>query len=86
MMADADDSYDFSSFYPFIEELRRGADLVMGSRLKGKIMPGAMPWKHRSIGNPVLTKIGQIFFRCRCSDFHCGLRAFSKKPTAAWAL
>ncbi len=79
IMGDADDSYDFSSFFPFIERLRGGAELVMGSRLKGKIMPGAMPWKNRYIGNPIQTKIGQIIFRCPISDFNCGLRGFTRE-------
>lgn len=78
VMGDADDSYDFSSFFPFVERLRNGAELVMGSRLRGKIMPGAMPWKNRYIGNPIQTKIGQIIFKCPISDFNCGLRAFTK--------
>ncbi len=78
IMGDADDSYDFSNVYPFVEKLREGYDLVMGTRLKGKIMPGAMPWKNRWIGTPVLTGIGKLFFRCTVSDFNCGLRAFLK--------
>ena len=78
VMGDADDSYDFSDFFPFILRLRKGADLVMGTRLKGKIMPGAMPWKNRYIGNPIQTKIGQVMFGCPISDFNCGLRAFTK--------
>jgi hypothetical protein len=78
IMGDSDDSYDFSSIYPFIEQLRAGYDLVMGNRFRGGILPGAMPWKHRWIGNPVLSGIGRLFFRCPAGDFHCGLRAFSK--------
>ncbi|HVC95376.1 MAG TPA: glycosyltransferase family 2 protein [Pirellulales bacterium] len=78
IMGDSDDSYDFSSIYPFIEQLRTGFDLVMGNRFLGGIMPGAMPWKHRWIGNPVLTRIGRLFFHCPAGDFHCGLRGFSK--------
>jgi len=82
IMGDADDSYDFSNTFPFIERLRQGHDLVMGCRLPsggGTIAPGAMPWKHRWIGNPVLTGIGRLFFRSSISDFHCGLRAFRKE-------
>ncbi|HUY36939.1 MAG TPA: glycosyltransferase family 2 protein [Pirellulales bacterium] len=79
VMGDSDDSYDFSSIYSFIEKLRNGYDLVMGNRFQGGIMPGAMPWKHRWIGNPVLTGIGRLFFRCPAGDFHCGLRGFSKE-------
>ena len=81
IMGDADDSYDFSKIGPFIEKLRDGYDLVMGCRMPrggGTIMPGAMPWKHRWIGNPVLSLIGRIFFKCPAQDFHCGLRGFSK--------
>jgi hypothetical protein len=79
IMGDSDDSYDFSSIEPFIVRLREGNDLVMGNRFKGGIMPGAMPWKHRWIGNPVLTSIGRIFFGSPAGDFHCGLRGFSKE-------
>ena len=81
IMGDADDSYDFSALYPFLENLRKGDDLVMGCRLPwggGTIMPGAMPWKHKWIGNPVLTGIGKLFFNSPAKDFHCGLRGFSK--------
>ncbi|HEX9652482.1 MAG TPA: glycosyltransferase family 2 protein [bacterium] len=81
IMGDADDSYDFGDLSKFIENLRSGFDLVMGCRLPaggGKIMPGAMPWKHRWIGNPVLSRIGRLFFHSRITDFHCGLRGFKK--------
>ncbi len=82
IMADADDSYDLSDIAPFIEKLREGYDLVMGCRLPrggGKINQGAMPWKHRWIGNPVLSAIGQIFFKSPATDFHCGMRAFTRE-------
>jgi len=81
VMGDADDSYDFSAIAPFVEKLGTGADLVMGCRMPrggGTISPGAMPWKHRWIGNPILSAIGRSFFKCPAHDFHCGLRAFSK--------
>ena len=78
LMADADGSYDFSQAPEFLRKLREGNDLVMGNRFRGQIKPGAMPWKNRYIGNPVLTTIGRLFFRTPVSDFHCGLRAFSK--------
>jgi hypothetical protein len=78
IMADADDSYDLSNLMPYLERLRAGDDLVMGNRFRGGIMPGAMPWKHRWIGNPVLTGIGRLFFKCPAGDFHCGMRGFSK--------
>ncbi len=78
VMGDADDSYDFTEAWPMIQRLRDGCDLVMGNRFKGTIMPGAMPLKHKYLGNPVLTRIGRVFFRVPVGDFHCGLRAFSK--------
>ncbi len=79
LMADADDSYELENLEPFLEKLRQGYDLVMGNRFKGGIMPGAMPWHHRYIGNPVLSFIGRLFFRSPASDFHCGIRAFTKE-------
>jgi glycosyltransferase involved in cell wall biosynthesis len=82
IMGDSDLSYDFAEIKPFVEKLRAGADLVMGCRMPaggGKIIPGAMPWKHRWIGNPALTFIGRLLFRCPAHDFHCGLRALSKE-------
>ena len=81
IMADSDDSYDFSKVSPFVEKLQAGYDLVMGCRMPwggGTILPGSMPWKHRWIGNPVLSFIGRLFFKCPVTDFHCGLRGFTK--------
>lgn len=78
LMGDADLSYDFGQAMDFVERLRGGADLVMGSRFLGRIEPGAMPWHHRWIGNPVLSFVGRLFFRTRVSDFHCGLRAMRR--------
>jgi hypothetical protein len=81
IMGDADDSYDFSNIKGFVEKFREGYDLVMGCRLPsggGTIAPGAMPWKNRWLGNPTLSFIGRLFFKCPARDFHCGLRGFSK--------
>ncbi|MFH8250751.1 glycosyltransferase family 2 protein [Microbacterium sp. B2969] len=78
IMGDADDSYDFTNLEPFVERLRGGADLVMGNRFKGGIAPGAMPPLHKYLGNPVLSGIGQLFFRPNIGDFHCGLRGFNR--------
>lgn len=79
IMGDADDSYDFYTLMPFVEELREGYDLVMGNRFKGGIKKGAMPLLHRYLGNPVLSFVGRLFFRSPVNDFHCGLRGFNKE-------
>jgi hypothetical protein len=79
LMGDSDGSYDFSHADRFVAKLREGCDLVMGNRFLGGIQPGAMPWKNRYIGNPILSGFGRLFFRCPAGDFHCGLRAFSKE-------
>jgi glycosyltransferase involved in cell wall biosynthesis len=79
IMADSDDSYDFSNLMPFVMKLREGYDLVMGNRFQGGIRPGAMPWKNRHIGNPILSGIGKLFFGCPVGDFHCGLRGYSSE-------
>jgi len=78
VMGDSDDSYDFSRLDAFVERLRAGDELVMGNRFRGGIAPGAMPWKNRHIGNPILTWIGRVLFDCPARDFHCGLRAYTR--------
>ncbi|HOA72124.1 MAG TPA: glycosyltransferase family 2 protein [Phycisphaerae bacterium] len=83
IMGDADDSYDFENFMPFIERLRAGDDLVMGNRFRGGIGKGAMPWHHKYIGNPVLTGILNLFFRSGIGDAHCGLRGLSRRAFVA---
>ena len=79
IMGDADDSYDFTALMPYVEKLREGFELVMGNRFKGGIKPGAMPPLHRYLGNPVLSAIGQLFFKSPIADFHCGLRGFNRE-------
>jgi len=79
VIGDSDDSYDFSNLAGFLHKLRAGADLVMGNRFKGGIAPGAMPFLHRYLGNPVLSYLGRLFFRVPIRDFHCGLRGFSRE-------
>jgi hypothetical protein len=78
VMGDADESYDFGELDRFVDQILDGADLVMGSRTRGTIMPGAMPWKNRYIGNPVSTGLLNRLFRAEVSDVHCGMRAFTK--------
>lgn len=82
IMGDADDTYDFSCLEEFLDQLRQGAELVMGCRFSrggGQILKGAMPLHHRWLGNPVLSFLGRLFFRSRVTDFHCGLRGFSRE-------
>ena len=79
VMGDADLSYDFGAVPDFVRALDSGADLVMGSRFRGRIEVGAMPPLHRWLGNPVLSGLGRLFFRAHVSDFHCGLRAFRRE-------
>lgn len=78
LMGDCDGSYNFTEGVAMIGKLIEGNDLCMGSRFDGGIAPGAMPWKNRYIGNPVLTGILNLFFRSGINDAHCGLRAISK--------
>ncbi len=79
VMGDADGSYDFVEAVPMVEALMNGADLCMGSRFKGGIKPGAMPWKNRYVGNPILTGILNLLFRSGVGDAHCGLRALTRR-------
>jgi glycosyltransferase involved in cell wall biosynthesis len=77
VMADADLTYDFHEIPRFVEQLDAGAELVMGDRMDN-IHPGAMPWLHRYVGNPILTGILNLFFRTGVSDAHCGMRALRR--------
>jgi glycosyltransferase involved in cell wall biosynthesis len=78
IMGDSDDSYDFTQLGDFVNKLDEGYDLVMGNRFQGEIRPGAMPVLHRFLGNPVLSWLGRLFFKCPVGDFQCGLRGFRK--------
>jgi glycosyltransferase involved in cell wall biosynthesis len=77
VMGDADLTYDFREIPRFVEKLDDGAELVMGDRMDN-IHPGAMPWLHRYVGNPVLTGILNVFFRTGVKDAHCGMRALRR--------
>ncbi|PEQ14700.1 glycosyl transferase family 2 [Novosphingobium sp. PC22D] len=79
VMADADDSYDWSEIGRFVDALEAGADLVMGNRFAGGIEPGAMPPLHRYLGNPVLSTVGRVLHRSSIGDFHCGMRGFTRE-------
>jgi glycosyltransferase involved in cell wall biosynthesis len=78
VMADADGTYPLGDLRPFVGQLQQGKDLVLGSRFQGRIHRGAMPWLHRRIGNPVLTRVLNLFFGVKVSDAHCGLRAIRR--------
>ena len=81
-IADADDSYDFAEVPRFLEPLQKGAaDVIIGSRFRGQIKKGAMPWLHQYIGNPLLTWTLNRALETKVSDAHCGMRAFTKE---AW--
>jgi len=79
IMGDSDNTYPFDEIHNFIEPLRNGQDLVMGSRLRGTILPGAMPWLHQYIGNPFLSWFLNFLFKTGVSDSHCGMRAFTQE-------
>jgi glycosyltransferase involved in cell wall biosynthesis len=78
IMADADASYDLADIPRFLERLRAGDELVMGNRFQGGIKPHAMPWLNRHLGNPLLSRLGRLLFRCPIRDFHCGMRGFQR--------
>jgi glycosyltransferase involved in cell wall biosynthesis len=86
LIGDSDSTYDFSDLPRLLEPLHAGFDLVLGSRFKGHILPGAMPWANRYIGNPVLTGLLNRLFGLRISDAHSGLRAFSRDAYARMQL
>ncbi len=81
IMGDCDDSYDFLEIPAFVKELRSGFDLVQGCRLPrggGRVMPGAMPFLHRWIGNPILSWLVRRMFRIPINDVYCGMRGFTQ--------
>ncbi len=78
IIGDSDGTYDFSEIPKFIEKLDEGYDLVIGSRLKGEIKKGAMPFLHRYVGNPVLSFILNVFFKTKITDTNSGFRAIKK--------
>jgi glycosyltransferase involved in cell wall biosynthesis len=85
VMADADLTYDFNEIPRFVEQLRDGGQLVVGDRMDN-IQPGAMPWLHRYVGNPILTGVLNLFFRTGVNDAHCGMRALRREVLPALEL
>jgi glycosyltransferase involved in cell wall biosynthesis len=86
LMADADDSYALDDIDGFLVALESGADLVIGNRFQGGIEPGAMPFLHRWVGNPLLSWLGRLFFNSSLGDFHCGIRAFRREAVQGLGL
>jgi len=86
VMGDSDDSYDFTALPDIIRPLNEGADYVLGSRFTGQIRSGAMTWSHRYVGNPVLTRLLNLFFNLKVSDAHSGFRAFTRGALDTMAL
>lgn len=81
VMGDADDSYDFSELPKFVAELRNGCDIVQGCRLPwggGTVQPGAMPWSHRYVGNPLFSRMARVMFGAPIHDVYCGMRGFTR--------
>lgn len=79
VMADSDDTYDLGEVSRLVAKVREGYDMVLASRLRGMILPGAMPWLHRYVGNPILTGLLNLLFGLRVSDAHTGMRAFTRE-------
>jgi hypothetical protein len=79
VMGDSDGTYDFSALAQFVLPLLNGAEMVMGDRLNSSMEPGAMPWLHRYVGNPFLTKTMNVLFASDIADSHCGLRSIKKE-------
>lgn len=80
IMGDADDSYDFRELPAFVDRLREGYDLVQGCRLErggGRVLPGAMPFLHRRLGNPMFSAMARSWFHAPISDVYCGMRGFT---------
>ena len=82
IMGDADESYDFSETDRFVKKFQEGFELVTGCRLPqggGKILPGAMPFTHRWLGNPLFSRMARHMFAAPIHDVYCGLRGFTRE-------
>ena len=82
LMGDADESYDFSETDRFVKKFQEGFELVTGCRLPhggGKILPGAMPFSHRWLGNPLFSRMARHMFAAPIHDIYCGLRGFTRE-------
>jgi len=79
VMADSDGTYDLRDIPRFTREIKKGYDLVLGSRFMGCIHEDAMPAHHRYLGNPLLTKTLNTLFGGKISDAHTGYRAITRE-------
>ncbi|HEY8547884.1 MAG TPA: glycosyltransferase family 2 protein [Acidimicrobiales bacterium] len=79
VMGDADCTYDFRDLSDFVARFEAGYEFVMGSRWRGSIEPGSMPWLHQHLGTPVTTKVLNLLFRSRFTDIHCGMRGITRE-------
>ncbi len=79
LYADPDGSYDLRYLPDMLEELRKGTEVVIATRLGGTITPGAMPWLHRYIGTPCLTFLIRVLYRGELTDCNSGMRGFKKE-------
>ncbi len=86
VIGDADGSYDFEDALPLLDAVEHGADIAMGTRLRGTIEPGAMPPMHRFVGTPALTLASRLLFRVPVSDINCGLRAMRRDKVLSLGL
>jgi glycosyltransferase involved in cell wall biosynthesis len=86
LMGDADCTYDFRCLGPFVDHFHEGYEFVMGSRWKGSIEPGAMPWLHQHLGTPVTTWILNRLYSSSFSDIHCGMRGITRTSLIAMEL
>jgi glycosyltransferase involved in cell wall biosynthesis len=86
LMGDADCTYDFRRLKPFVDRFHEGYQFVMGSRWKGKIEPGAMPWLHRYFGTPLTTWILNRLYSTHFTDMHCGMRGVTRDELVAMDL
>ncbi len=82
VMGDADCTYDFRRLKVFVEAFRDGYEFVMGSRWKGSIEEGSMPWLHQHLGTPVTTFILNRLYGSKFSDIHCGMRGITRDALA----
>lgn len=78
VLLDGDGTYDLKVLHRFVEPIRAGYDLVLGTRRNGEILPGAMRRRHRHLLEPIQTRLAHRFFNFSVSDVRCGMRSISR--------